>query len=167
MNNLYLQNPLFKKILKEELDVVRRVINENYSADKIWAAMPEQDRESALYSAKVSDPSAMLNNIWDEIPADVQDLIDLSDYELANDDRVTGRVNLRALAALSKEDEKVKNLVNKFLQAVGRESIQLLTKKQSIKLLDAAHNVMSRQVLPADPDNYGNINPRDFGSLGS
>ena len=102
MNKSFLNNPLFRKILKEELDLVRTVINENYSADKIWSSMSEQDRENALLASADDNGPDLADRYaaemtWDSIPADIQDTLDLSEYELANDDQVA-RVNLRAIA---------------------------------------------------------------------
>lgn len=166
MKKLNLNNETFRRILKEELAIVRNVINENYSADKIWSSMSEKDRNEALYSAKAMNPDELLNVVWDQIPADVQDTLDLSDYELANDDQIA-RVNLRAITAMSLKDPKVKQIVDKFIQAVGRQSIQTLTKKQSNKLLDAIHARERGVTKSWDPNNIGNINPNDYGSLGS
>lgn len=166
MKHLNLNNETFRRILKEELEIVRNIIKETYSTDKIWSAMPERDRKTALHVAKATNPDELVNVVWDEIPADVQDTIDLSDYELANEDQIA-RVNLRAIASLSKKDPKIKQIVDKFLTAIGRESIQLLTKKQSIKLLDAIHARERGVTKSWNPNDFGNINPNDYGSLGS
>lgn len=166
MKNLNLNNETFRRILKEELEIVRNIINENYSADKIWSAMSEKDRKEALYVAKAMNPDELLNVVWDQIPADVQDTIDLSDYELANDDTI-GRVNLRAIVAMSSKDPKIKKIVDSFLKATGRESVQRLTKKQSTKLLAAIHARDRGVEKTWNPNDFGNINPRDYGSLGS
>ena len=166
MKKLNLNNETFRRILKEELAIVRNVINENYNADKIWSSMSEKDRNEALYSAKAINPDELLNVVWDQIPADVQDTIDLSDYELANDDQI-GRTNLRAIAGLSSRDPKAKQIVDRFIKATGRQSIQTLTKKQSVKLLDAIHSRERGVTKSWNPNDMGNINPNDYGSLGS
>jgi hypothetical protein len=166
MKNLNLNNETFRRILKEELEIVRNVINENYSADKIWSSMSEKDRNEALYSAKAMNPDELLNVVWDQIPADVQDTIDLSDYELANDDQI-GRTNLRAIAGLSSKDAKAKQIVDRFIKATGRQSIQTLTKKQSTKLLAAIHSRDTGNEKPWNPNDFGNIDIRSHGSLGS
>jgi ATP-dependent Clp protease ATP-binding subunit ClpA len=69
--------------------------------------------------------------------------------------------------AVKTKDPKVKQIVDKFIQAVGRQSIQTLTKKQSNKLLDAIHARERGVTKSWDPNNIGNINPNDYGSLGS
>ena len=171
MNKSFLNNPLFRKILKEELDIVRNVINENYSADKIWSSMSENDRETVLLaSADDNGPDLAdqysVESVWDNVPADIQDTLDLSEYELANDDQI-GRTNLRAIVSLSNNDMKTKQIVDKFLQATGRQSIQTLTKKQSTKLLAAIHARERGVTKSWNPNNIGNINPNDYGSLGS
>ncbi len=171
MKKSFLNNPLFRKILKEELDIVRNVINENYSADKIWSSMSEKDREDVLLaSADDNGPDLAdqyaAETIWDNVPADIQDTLDLSAYELANDDQI-GRTNLRAIISLSNNDMKVKQIVDKFLNAIGRESVQNLTKKQSSKLLDAVHSRQRGVTKSWNPNDMGNINPNDYGSLGS
>lgn len=172
MKKLNLNNETFRRILKEELAIVRNVINENYSADKIWSSMSEKDRENSLLASNddigpdLADQYAT-EMTWDRIPADIQDTLDLSAYELANDDQI-GRTNLRAIAALSSRDTKAKQIVDKFIQAVGRQSIQTLTKKQSTKLLAAIHSMDTGAAeKPWNPNDFGNINPNDYGSLGS
>jgi hypothetical protein len=171
MNKSFLNNPLFRKILKEELDLVRNVINENYSADKIWSSMSEQDRENALLASADDNGPDLADRYadettWDNIPADIQDTLDLSDYELANDDQI-GRTNLRAIASMSTKDPKAKQIVDKFMHAVGRQSIQTLTKKQSNKLLDAIHSRERGVTKSWNPNDFGNIDPNTHGPLGS
>lgn len=171
MKQLNLNNETFRRILREELAIVRNVINENYSADKIWSSMSEKDRENALLaSADDNGPDLAdryaAETIWDSIPADIQDTLDLSDYELANDDQI-GRTNLRAIASMSAKDPKIKQIVDKFIQAVGRQSIQTLTKKQSNKLLDAVHSRERGVTKSWNPNDMGNIDPNTYGPLGS
>ena len=171
MKKLNLNNETFRRILKEELAIVRNVINENYSADKIWSSMSEKDRENVLLASADDNGPDLADQYsaeatWDSIPADIQDTLDLSDYELANDDQI-GRTNLRAIVSLSSNDPKSKQIVDKFIQAVGRQSIQTLTKKQSAKLLTAIHARKRGVEKSWNPNDFGNINPRDHGSLGS
>ena len=171
MNKSYLNNSLFRKILKEELEIVRNVINENYSADKIWSSMSEKDREDALLASADDNGPDLADQYadettWDNIPADIQDTLDLSAYELANDNQI-GRTHLRAIVALSSKDPKAKQISDKFVQAVGRQSIQTLTNNQADKLLNAIHSRERGVTKSWNPNDFGNINPRDHGPLGS
>jgi len=182
MNKSFLNNPLFRKILKEELDLVRTVINENYSADKIWSSMSEKDRENALLASADDDGPDLANQyaatIWDNIPADIQDTIDLSVYNLPNDDLIAkddriakdnqiGRTYLRAINTLSNRDPEIKEIVDLFLKANGIESIELLTMSQSTDLMVAIHGRNRGVTKSWNPNNFGNIDPNTQGKLGS
>ena len=83
-------NPTHIKILREEIARAKRLISEAYSADRLWGNMLPDERKGALYVAKVENPEEYLDVRWDDIPADIQDLIDLSAYERATENQ-TGR----------------------------------------------------------------------------
>ena len=83
-------NPTHIRILKEELVRAKRIMNEStYNADTVWDKMTEVERNEALYVAKVPNPDELIKVVWDKIPADTQDIIDLSDYEIANNRKIT------------------------------------------------------------------------------
>ena len=139
-------------ILREELTRVKRILTEGaeYSADEVWAAMtPEERRKVAAGHENI--------DTWDSVPADVQDNINLSDYELAKYDR-SGRTYLRGIERFQKDITDP--VVEKFLKRVGRNSVDALTVDQAMKL-----NIVMQQYLNRDtPErSTSDINPRDFG----
>lgn len=140
MNVFNIKNPRHKQILKEELLRVKHILSEGYqySTDEIWNAMTDEDRDTALYSAKVTNPDELRGEDWDAIPDDVQDQLDLSAYELAKYD-IGGRTNLRAIENFMKTTNNLGQLTGKFLARVGRSRINDLTIKQSTELLIAIH----------------------------
>ena len=107
------KSPTHIRILKEELARAKRILHEGYSADTIWDKMTKDDRKTALYVAKATNPEQLIDVLWDEIPADIQDLIDLSDFELAKDDR-EGR-NLVSGINTAITNPAGKQFVDKFL----------------------------------------------------
>lgn len=144
MNLFNIKNPRHKQILKEELSRTNRILTEGfqYSVDEIWKLMTDEDRDTAFYSAKVTNPDELRGEVWDDIPADVQDTLDLSKYELAKYD-IGGRTNLRAIASWSKKVPAIGQFINKFLSKVGRPRVNDLTIKQSTDLLLAIHKFNS------------------------
>ena len=138
-----LNNPRFKQILKEELERAKRILVEGYSADEVWDTMSDEDKDAALYVAKAENPEELRVGSWDSIPADIQDTIDLSDYELAKYDQ-GGRTNLRAIEQLIKKSPNLDQIVNKFLSRTGRSRRNDLTIKQSYQLLKAIHEFMNK-----------------------
>jgi hypothetical protein len=126
------KNPTHIRILKEELIRARRILHEGYSADTIWDKMTKDDRETALYVAKATNPEQLIDVTWDEIPEDIQDLIDLSDFELAKDDR-EGR-NLVSGINTAITNPAGKQFVDKFLKKIGRTSLRDITIKQATQL---------------------------------
>ena len=159
---LFLNNPLFRKILKEELELVRTVINENYSADKIWSSMSEKDREDVLLASADDNGPDLANqyaaeSVWDNVPADIQDTIDLSDYELANTDK-GGRTNIRGLEYGLTEHPEAKIFVDTFLKKVGRASLKDITIKQSYALQPAfwtyVNSKRPQQQIQRNTQNY-------------
>lgn len=139
-------------ILREELTRVKRILTEGaeYSADEVWAAMTTEERRKAA-------PGHENTDAWDFIPADVQDSINLADYELAKYDR-SGRTYLRGIERFQKDITEP--VVEKFLKRVGRNSVDALTVDQAMKL-----NIVMQQYLNRDTParSMSDINPRDFG----
>ena len=128
------KNPTHVRILKEELARAKRIMNEStYNADTVWDKMTEVERNEALYVAKVPNPDKLIKLKWDEIPADIQDIIDLSDYELANTDK-NGSINMRGLKYGLTQHPEAKTFVDNYLREIGRESLNDITIKQSYDL---------------------------------
>ena len=128
------KNPTHVRILKEELARAKRIMNEStYNADTVWDKMTEVERNEALYVAKVPNPDKLIKLKWDEIPADIQDIIDLSDYELANTDK-NGSINMRGLKYGLTQHPEAKTFVDKYLLDLGRKSLNDITIKQSYDL---------------------------------
>ena len=152
------KNPTHIRILKEELKRAKRIINEStYNADTVWDKMTEVERNEALYVAKVPNPNELIKVVWDKIPADVQDIIDLSDYELANTDK-GGRTNIRGLEYGLTQHREAKIFVDKFLKKVGRASLKDITIKQSYLLQPAFWSYVNsknpQQQIQRDTQNY-------------
>ena len=61
MNLFNINNPEHKQILREELARARRILREGYSADTIWDKMTKEDRETALYVAKATNPEQLID----------------------------------------------------------------------------------------------------------
>lgn len=140
-----INSPRHKAILKEELTRLKRILTEGYgySMDEIWDAMSDEDKDTALYSAKVTNPGELRRKDWDSIPADVQDQLDLSEYELAKYDQA-GRTNLRAIENFMKTTNNLGQITGRFLARVGRDRHNDLTIKQSYQLLKAIHEFMNK-----------------------
>jgi hypothetical protein len=156
MNVFNIKNPSHKQILREELLRAKLILTEGfqYSTDEIWDAMSDDDKNTVLYSAKVENPEELINSDWDSIPADVQDTLDLSTYELAKYD-IGGRTNLRAIAMWLKKMPNLRQLIAKFLDKNNRNDVKQLTVKQSTDLLLAMHkfkSVMEPSQQPASDD---------------
>ena len=162
------------RILKEELSRAKRIMEDidQYSTDEIWAAMPEQDREDVLLAVNdddgpdIADQYMSLEIKWDEIPSDVQDLIDLSAYELASRDQ-SGRTMLRGIDGMMKNNPEITDsllkLVNKYCESTGRE-LKNLTRKQATDLNIKVQQLKSH-LQTSGRTNTSNvqINPRDYG----
>ena len=152
------KNPTHIRILKEELKRAKRIINEStYNADTVWKKMTEVERNKALYVAKVPNPDKLIKLKWDEIPADTQDIIDLSDYELANTDK-NGSINMRGLKYGLTQHPEAKTFVDNYLREIGRESLNDITIKQSYELQPAFWNYVSskspKQQTQRNTQNY-------------
>jgi len=115
------------KILQEELFRVKKILIEAaYSADRLWGNMTQDERKSALYVAKAEDPEEYLDARWDDIPADMQDLIDLSDYERATENN-TGRSLYRGTKYAMTQDPHANRFVMTFLKQKNKAAIEELT----------------------------------------
>ena len=122
-------NPKHLEILREELYRTKLILAEVYSADRLWGNMLPDERKGALYIAKVEDPDEYLDVAWDEIPADIQDLIDLSDYERATENN-TGRSLYRGTKYAMTQDPAANRFVMAFLKKHNKAAIEELTVKE-------------------------------------
>jgi len=133
------------RILKEELKRAKRIINEStFNVANVWDKMTEVERNEALYVAKVPEPDELIKVVWDKIPADTQNIIDLSDYEIASMDK-NGRINIRGLEYGLTQHPEAKTFVDKFLKKVGRASLNDITIKQSYALQPAFWTYINSQ----------------------
>jgi hypothetical protein len=119
-------NPDHIRILKEEIARAKRILKEAYSADRLWGNMLPDERKGALYIAKVEDPDTYLDVRWDDIPADIQDLIDLSAYERATENQ-TGRSLYRGTKYAMTQDPLANRFVMTFLKQRNKAAIEELT----------------------------------------
>ena len=167
------KSPTHIRILKEELARAKRILHEGYSADTIWDKMTKDDRKTALYVAEATNPDKfktalyvakvyieqLIDVLWDEIPADIQDLIDLSDFELAKDDR-EGR-NLVSGINTAITNPAGKQFVDKFLKKIGRTSLRDITIKQATQLnLGVGQYIASKNKNPGI--NVADIDWKDY-----
>lgn len=143
-------NPRHVAILREELARAKKMLKEvtSYNADKIWNNMTPDERKSALYIAKTPNPDEYISGVWDSIPADTQDLIDLGEYEPATMSQ-DGRSLLRGTIAGMKQDPAANRLVMKYLQRLDKSAIEQLT----VSELD----VLNRKVYQFVNRNQNNI----------
>lgn len=165
------KDPMHKKILREEIIRLKKILKEGYqySVDEIWDAMSEDERYNAILATRDDEGPDLADRYahekWDAIPSDVQDSINLSDYQLAKYSINFGSSNLRAIDSFMKKDPDVVKLVNEFVKSVGRKDYRLLTVKQSTKLLLAVHkliNAKKPQVDISKPTNTSGVNPYDM-----
>jgi hypothetical protein len=120
-------NPTHIHILSEELErAVYMLAEAAYSADRLWGNMTPDERKSALYVAKAPNPEEYLSARWDDIPADMQDLIDLSDYERATENQ-TGRSLYRGTKYAMTQDPNANRFVMAFLKQRNKAAIEELT----------------------------------------
>jgi len=162
MKNIFdINNSEHTRILAEELVRAKRILKEGYSADEVWAKMTADDRQTELYKAKSMNPDELVNATWDKIPADTQDQIDLSLYNLAATPGSSGNMSgMRAIKRFSEEDANVKKLVDKYLQKVGR-SLSDITVDQSYELQTMVSKL--KQKVSPSSDSGIELNPRIFG----
>ncbi len=141
------KNPRHLQILKEELARAKKILNEVYSADRVWDAMSEDEQEEALMATADDEGPDLADKWtgakWDEIPSDLQDMINLSDYELAIDDKF-GRSLLRGIKNALQSNPTAKTFVDKFLRAVNRTSVENLTVNQVTKLNTGLYQFLSQ-----------------------
>jgi hypothetical protein len=159
-----LNNPRHLEILREELDRVSLILNESvdYSADEIWKNMNETERSLVLSNAGLDSPEPYnTESDWDNIPANLQDRLDISDYELAKYD-MTYRVYLRGIESMKKRDPRAHQVINAFLKKVKRPDVNALTGKQSEQLNMAIQRVLLANDPLTAPRTYGGDAMRDF-----
>ena len=155
------KNPKHLQILKEELTRAKKILNEEYSADRIWDSMSPEDRKAALYVAKAADSDTLVDANWDDVPADVQDLVDLGNYELAIDDKFS-RAMLRGIKSALQSNPNAKQFVDKFLRKIGRTSIESITIDQATKLNKGIHQFLGHGVIGTQ--STSTYNPREMPS---
>lgn len=161
MNIFNINDPKHRQILKEELARAKRLMEQSYSADGIWDTMTQRDRKEALYIAKEPNPDALLDASWDDIPSDIQDLIDLSDYELARKNQAGGSL-LRGIKTAIKQHPDAERFVAKFLNMIGRENLDDITVNQAYKLNPALWNyIASKNPQQPKTTTQSNIDPYD------
>ena len=150
-------NSTFRKIYTEEAIRFGKILKE-YSADNIWNSMSDEDKQEALNVAKVEDSDALISVKWDDVPADIQDSINLFYYELAKDSR-EGQVYIRGIKNMVSENPDASKLVNKFLEKVKKTRLEDLNNSQAQKLNIA----VGRFITSKSPgkDVTFDINPRD------
>lgn len=161
------------RILKEEIQRLKYILKEakQYSADEIWTKMSPDDRKTVLYVAKELTPNKYINSTWDEISPDLQDLLDISDYELAVMSPM-GMSSIRAIKKFIADDSSVQQLISKFLKKINRQTLEDITYKHAnylnavIQKYLAAKNpnpTMSVDVTNIDWKDYdGTSNSRDW-----
>ena len=127
-----INNKQHVRILKEEIQRFKYILKEakQYSADEIWAKMSPEDRKTVLYAAKESNPNKYINSVWDEISPDLQDLLNISDYELAVMSPM-GMSSIRATKKFITDDSSVQQLVSKFLKKINRQTLEDITYKHA------------------------------------
>ncbi len=118
--------PRHIEILQEELYRAKKILTELYSADRLWGNMTPDERKDALNVAKASNPEEYLNKRWDDIPPDMQDLIDLSTYERATENQ-TGRSLYRGTKYAMTQDPMANRFVMTFLKQRNKAAIEELT----------------------------------------
>jgi len=159
------KNPRHLQILKEELARAKKILNEEYSADHIWDVMSREEREHVLLASSDKIGSDLANKFaeseWDEIDSDVQDAINLSDYELAIDDKF-GRSMLRGIKNALESNPNGKQFVNKFLKKIGRTSIENITIDQASKLNRGIYQFLGQNVIGTQ--STSTYNPREVPS---
>lgn len=138
------KNPKHVQILREELTRVKRILAEgaNFSMDEIWKEMSEDERHNSLLATRddagpdIADRYADAE--WDNVPAEIQDALDLSAFELAKYNVVT-KTNLGTIKSYEKKSPEYAKLISGYLAKVGRKDVYCLTTKQSYDLLKKIH----------------------------
>ena len=165
------KNPKHVQILREEIQRIKRILSEGnqFSMDEIWKEMSEDERYKAIAATRDDEGPDLADQYahekWDAIPADVQDSIDLSNYQLAKYSINFGSSNLRAIESFMKNDPDVVKLVDEFVKKMGRQNVRLLTVNQSTDLILAIHkliNAKKPQVDISKPTSTTGVNPYDM-----
>jgi len=156
-----INNKQHVRILKEEIQRFKYILKEakQYSADEIWAKMSPKDRMSALYAGKCEE--TYKDGEWDSIPAASQDLIDLSDYELA----VMSTMGMSSIQAIKKfvtNDSSVQQVINKFLEKINRESLADITYKHANYLNAAIQKYLAAKNPNPTSFDVTNIDWKDY-----
>lgn len=143
------KNPKHIQILREEIQRAKSILLEesSYNEDNIWSSMTEDERYDAI-SGVADDEGPDLadkyvDEVWDNIPDDITDLIDLSNFQLAKNDQ-SGRNYLNGVKHMrdvkfKHEDnyeqvkQAIQTLVDKFCEKIGRP-FDMLTTKQAMDL---------------------------------
>lgn len=162
------KNPRHIQILREEIQRAKRILQEDYrySTDEIWDVMSQDEREKLLLSSfdnegpELAKQYADISVTWDQVPAEVQDRLDLSDYKLAKHDIVGGgSTRLRAIENFMKQDPDVVKLVNAYVKKIQRKDVRSITWIQSHDLLMAVHDLINaknpRKPMTAGGDAIG------------
>jgi hypothetical protein len=145
------KNPRHIEILKEELHRMKNFLSEGtigqYSMDEIWKEMTSEERETVLLASSDDDGPDLADqysdeNVWDNIPADLQDQLNIFDYQLAKYD-LGARSMIRGIENAMKQHPEAKTFVDKFVQKIGRSSLQNITVKQSYQLNPAIWNYIA------------------------
>jgi hypothetical protein len=160
------KNPRHMQILKEELARAKRILTEGFSADRIWALMTPDERKTAISTtddASIDLADQYAENEWDNVPADLQDQIDLSEYELAMDDQ-QGRSLLRGIkSAITENPEKANEFIKKFLKKIGRKRLEDITIDQATKLNIGIYQYIRPESTDSTTSTLS-YNPRDLPS---
>lgn len=163
------KNPKHVQILREEVARVKKILAEGnrFSMDEIWKEMSEEERTNALLSSADDDGPDLADNYadseWDSIPSDVQDRLDLSDYELAKYQVGGASTNLGTIKSYERKSPEYAKLISAYLNKVGRNDVNCLTTKQSYDLLKKIH-AMSGIMGNKKTDNFSEPknNPYDM-----
>lgn len=133
-------NPRHQEILTEEIQRAKQILLREYNEDSIWASMSSDERWEAIASVRddegPDDADKFSEKKWDDIPDWLTDRMDLSVFQKASADQ-GGRTNLRAINNFIKKNPETQKLVDKFLEKVGRTTLNDITTTQSYKLLIA------------------------------
>lgn len=139
MELINFKNSRHQQILREEILRIKKILNEGfqYSADEIWDAMTEDEQYDAIAATRDDEGPDLADRYvgekWDNIPDDITDAMDLSTFKLAKYDQ-GARSLLRGIDTALKQDPESKVFVDKFLEKVGRSSLQHITVKQAYQL---------------------------------
>jgi hypothetical protein len=134
--------------------------------------MTDDERYEAIAAVSNDNGSDLADQyadeVWDNIPKDVTDNIDISDYQLANDDRNIGRVMLRGIQSMKAEFKNdarksaaFTKLIDGYCKKIGKQYDQLNT-KQAVELNKKVGN-LKQQFNPILGIRSGNDASADYG----